>query len=1348
MPAEFSFWNLVRPPAFVAWTTTPAAFPFWAKGVLASSPVFVIGLQKASGKWGKRVNHEGALRGALCISFWGVCQEARTRPLETGLIVKLSWQVDQTTQTSPMDQYTASPLFHACLTWASANAIGGRSPSGRVVLLGNPDTKEAVECEHDVGNAENGVGKCVGAAPRRSREGTPGEQGLWATFEEFTREDIEKIDVWITPKKSMRRPSATGDPGSPGLNRGAMPPCNQAPEIKLPVSRTPLGLTPTAARSCREGTPGEERLWGTFEEFTAEDIEKIDAWITPKKSTRRVSATHDTGSPGPHRGAMPPCNQAPEIKLPISGALPTSPGRLSPSEGGPQDFLVKDNACPSFHAELDDFFLEINAAPFVLSQIDRVVPTFRRNMCNTWDGVFQFCGLERHKERLLQLMEEEQFQCNAKCRGGTTTYIRRKSNVRQRSEDRSTILQHNQKSPTKVGKVKNTPKSQKGARGRTGHTDARNPTPSKRQGECQTDDTETAGKIGRRVMSAKQGNSWNAWQSVAKNGKELQQQRKPPRMGQTSDATNPQVPDTCSLLFQPVDLENDPKYYFILLAVCEKNRILFFTCVTVSEQGVPLPQLAHAMSTSHPDDLENGSDFDGVLSSPEPNELIDVRREWESLCTLVSLEDGGPLMGYPPVHGVQSNVPVTQQTRVQTLYTYPVNMHVEYPSTSADGSIGHLFKMDPDHWLNPCPPRGRSVLNKPAFTKLLKDESGNLVPCIRAHNTCQGLKICPKAPLETLKVAHTSASHELLKERLGLNQAIQAMGASESRTIHEATMSYLHALFQRGCGAPTLEPTHLSTHEHTELKSHHDLLTRARRGLPLKEGMCEGSLLFDVDSKGDAFVSCEHYNTTSNRMHFLDYAPSKGTMDLDYIDAILDNDIHEIAWIERAATDRGYGAQVQSSTVANFSSQRIVCPCDHWQEDGKLQMMEMDHLPCKSKFTIWTPHEEYRRSLLPDISNPTLADLHVSLANRDRLRRYITVVKQECYPRGTGWEGAINCHEQELAAGNTEQYIRFIGVTPAHDIEGGTQKDEESGDNTGLYRFVVCMTPTQSYGLLRAQYVQSDTAFRRVVGYDEFEIGAWDVTAKSIEEIVRLDTGFSLTWRHLHSTSLHEHQGIRMFTVDEHGGQAKAKNLGDLTISDHLHRILRLCQVHVHRNIKTTKVPESVKNLMRSLISSSLAEDWVKQKYDTNFAFAALCWELSHIPLDVWKAGARNSNLIETLHADEGMHFDLMKLKSVEVIHNTGIRPSYQSEHARFKAFASADARIQASNDWATRAAETLQRALVRLQDASRLPKSPMHQARFEARKTTFERAQAAHAKACAASRALQEMGSGQIHPI
>lgn len=42
--------------------------------------------------------------------------------------------------------------------------------------------------------------------------------------------------------------------------------------------------------------------------------------------------------------------------------------------------------------------------------------------------------------------------------------------------------------------------------------------------------------------------------------------------------------------------------------------------------------------------------------------------------------------------------------------------------------------------------------------------------------------------------------------------------------------------------------------------------------------------------------------------------------------------------------------------------------------------------------------------------------------------------------------------------------------------------------------------------------------------------------------------------------------------------------LAALTDYDHLRRIFRLCSLHAKRNIKTTAVPESVKNKMRSLI--------------------------------------------------------------------------------------------------------------------------------------------------------------------
>lgn len=49
--------------------------------------------------------------------------------------------------------------------------------------------------------------------------------------------------------------------------------------------------------------------------------------------------------------------------------------------------------------------------------------------------------------------------------------------------------------------------------------------------------------------------------------------------------------------------------------------------------------------------------------------------------------------------------------------------------------------------------------------------------------------------------------------------------------------------------------------------------------------------------------------------------------------------------------------------------------------------------------------QSFLKKRLGDISNPMLADLHPSLANRDHLRSYISTVQDEMFPAGTGWEG-------------------------------------------------------------------------------------------------------------------------------------------------------------------------------------------------------------------------------------------------------------------------------------------------------------------------------------------------------
>lgn len=109
-----------------------------------------------------------------------------------------------------------------------------------------------------------------------------------------------------------------------------------------------------------------------------------------------------------------------------------------------------------------------------------------------------------------------------------------------------------------------------------------------------------------------------------------------------------------------------------------------------------------------------------------------------------------------------------------------------------------------------------------------------------------------------------------------------------------------------------------------------------------------------------------------------------------------------------------------------------------------------------------------------------------------------------------------------------------------------------------------------------------------------------------IEEIVTQDTSQCLWWRHIHSSHSKELSGILHWVANQHRGQAKGlglhlqqvalrypdkydlhetnRLLTSLSPYEHLHRLFRLCHAHVSRNIKTRKVSESVKTMMRSLV--------------------------------------------------------------------------------------------------------------------------------------------------------------------
>ncbi|KAF7969704.1 hypothetical protein HWV62_26160 [Athelia sp. TMB] len=289
--------------------------------------------------------------------------------------------------------------------------------------------------------------------------------------------------------------------------------------------------------------------------------------------------------------------------------------------------------------------------------------------------------------------------------------------------------------------------------------------------------------------------------------------------------------------------------------------------------------------------------------------------------------------------------------------------------------------------------------------------------------------------------------------------------------------------------------------------------------------------------------------------------------------------------------------------------------------------------------------------------------------------------------------------EQDKSLPPEKHYIRTIEEIS---LDGMPVHEEDEFDYEMLadlrrtLRLIVCMTPAQSRRLSRAQYIQSDIAFKRVAGFLEFEIGGLDnnsqtavtycrvylnqqtaaahqIVLERIDSLVERDTGASLKWRHIHSDSPTESTGIVHWVGDQHGGQAKgiglylqavakkfpgrrdlhetSRRLDELDAYDHLRRIYRLCTTHVERNIHEVSTPDEIKYKMRSLMcvehpdfdgclrtialeGGKPAADWVQNKINCKFALPAICWQKSLIPKIIWQIGDTTSNIIEGLHSD------------------------------------------------------------------------------------------------------------------
>ncbi|KAJ3839118.1 hypothetical protein F5878DRAFT_617485 [Lentinula raphanica] len=316
------------------------------------------------------------------------------------------------------------------------------------------------------------------------------------------------------------------------------------------------------------------------------------------------------------------------------------------------------------------------------------------------------------------------------------------------------------------------------------------------------------------------------------------------------------------------------------------------------------------------------------------------------------------------------------------------------------------------------------------------------------------------------------------------------------------------------------------------------------------------------------------------------------------------------------------------------------------------------------------------------------------------------------------------------------EFSAEMAVSDEDDVE-----DDEGQSSVDPLRIAVCMTRAASHRFSQAQYLQSDIGFKRVIGFYEFEVASVDEYTNTsitlcrvyltkqtafahlqalieINRLITLDVGHGLHWRHIHGSTVDDYKGhILNWVVDQHRGQAKGlglfvqqlaqsvplkqdfhqllRSVQELNPYEHLRRFLTLCTTHFSRNIRKCAVSQEVRNLMRSLdcvqhdnweetlseirrLGGRAGENWVADKEHSKFAFPAICWERSYIPLEIWQARRRESNVVEIVHANvnlegtqctlvggvmKGKHFDLMKQRALESREHLGIRESYSTKH-------------------------------------------------------------------------------------
>ncbi|KAJ3794488.1 hypothetical protein GGU11DRAFT_759104 [Lentinula aff. detonsa] len=417
---------------------------------------------------------------------------------------------------------------------------------------------------------------------------------------------------------------------------------------------------------------------------------------------------------------------------------------------------------------------------------------------------------------------------------------------------------------------------------------------------------------------------------------------------------------------------------------------------------------------------------------------------------------------------------LNSKTTLSVVYLYPPGSVVEYPETGQLDDQSGWAKPSLDFLYSHGEPRGYS--------------RGNFYHWLRGS---LHLKI-----LNLIRYKAKGSKYALFLTPLKEKQQQHQDTISPASEVFEWTTALLAALIRVGCTSRTA----------TELELWSMKLIASRCD--------EGFLMQPIDAQEILFL------VSALKIHLLYSA--------NVIPELIET-IFLMVLLAMAATMLVIFKRYLRGIWRRLSSQQITCGAIHCnQQTGCLKQMKFAEQSCTCKFHGYKPKPEYHHEcpyilvvskgphthLVPLLEKTPasvkieleslLQKLEVDLADITlHLKVYIQRIKGTCFPWGTGWNGLKRLKTQQdklLAPDN--QYIRLIIEIPSTSL--GPPEEDDIPEDDGplqqdeLLRIVICMTSYASNKLVKAQYLQSNIAFKCIVGFYEFEITSVDHYANTI----------------------------------------------------------------------------------------------------------------------------------------------------------------------------------------------------------------------------------------------------------